>query len=486
MKEYKTIRDSVHGTIHIKMSYVKDILDSPYMQRLRRIEQSSIRSLYPCARHDRFTHSLGVFHVGTLIAQNIKEEYKSDAIIQPIITQIQPSYEIACLTHDIGHAPFSHSFEEYYGSKDTLYKKLNTASQNALPLEVDLAKIKHHELASALLVAKIFPTKIRRIGGDVELICRMIIGVKYPDDSIEHKIKNCFIELLNGSIIDADKIDYACRDVWASGYSAAKIDVNRIAKAIHIRKNHDNDLYVVCIDHNAITDIQNVLDVKKFQNRYVLTHHSVVYEQVLLEQAALEMAGHLYPNLKKEAALKKIISVNAIIGRSTVPAHRAHGNGLYSFKHLCDDDLYFLMKHDENNAYYRELASRQYDKYALWKNPSEYYRIFPGLNMKFNIDLEKHKARILNTLQDILKEEDILLKEVKYFSPQCINDLDVIVGDANDIKKFKDICAPYYMDSPSLISKKQTFTFIFVSKKMKRRNNDIIQALTPIMTELFV
>lgn len=487
MKDYKTIRDSVHGAIQIKMPYVTKLLDSPFMQRLRRIEQSSIRSLYPCARHDRFTHSLGVFHVGMLIAQNIENDYIEDSSIQNIVTQIKPSYEMACLMHDIGHAPFSHSFEEYYGRKDDLYEKLRNAVNDQLPPAVDLSRIKHHELVSAYVVAKKFKNEVADLQGNVELICRMIIGVKYPEDTDEHQIKNRFIELLNGEIIDADKIDYACRDVWASGYSAAQIDIQRITKAIHIKKNSDN-FYAICIDHNALTDLQNVLDVKKFQNRYVLTHHSVVYEQVLLEQAALKMAEHLYsnnPNLKPEEALGRIVSTVAICDTKKVPVHPAHGKGEYSFKHLCDDDLFFLIQQDEDNTFYQELTSRQYKKFALWKNPSEFYRMFPKLDKKFNIDLVKHKKRIISALKGkgILQEEDIVMKEVKYNSPQSIADLHIIIND--EVKVFNQTCAPYYIDTPIATNKKQIFTYVFISKKLKNRVEDIVREITPIMEELF-
>jgi len=42
----------------------KDIIDSPWLQRLRRIYQlQSARWVYPAAEHTRFQHSLGTMHV---------------------------------------------------------------------------------------------------------------------------------------------------------------------------------------------------------------------------------------------------------------------------------------------------------------------------------------------------------------------------------------------------------------------------------------
>lgn len=60
----KKILDSVHGYIDIDDEYIKNIVDTLHFQRLRRIEQTSTRAIFPSARHDRFIHSLGVFYIG--------------------------------------------------------------------------------------------------------------------------------------------------------------------------------------------------------------------------------------------------------------------------------------------------------------------------------------------------------------------------------------------------------------------------------------
>jgi len=60
----KVIRDSIHGYIQIPETIVKEIVDSELFQRLRNIEQTNMRALFPAARHDRFIHSLGVYALG--------------------------------------------------------------------------------------------------------------------------------------------------------------------------------------------------------------------------------------------------------------------------------------------------------------------------------------------------------------------------------------------------------------------------------------
>ena len=60
----KLIKDPVHGYIKIEASYLKRIVDTQEFQRLRNIRQTGYDSLYPGASHNRFIHSLGVYHLG--------------------------------------------------------------------------------------------------------------------------------------------------------------------------------------------------------------------------------------------------------------------------------------------------------------------------------------------------------------------------------------------------------------------------------------
>lgn len=122
--------------------------------------------------------------------------------------------------------------------------------------------------------------------------------------------------MLHGRIIDADRLDYACRDVWASGYSTSSIDLRRLISALHIMRNGDGD-YVVCFESNSLNEIEGVLNVKDFQVKYVINHHVVCYEQWLLKMAAETMALKYYPREDKNGAiaLRHILNVDAIINR---------------------------------------------------------------------------------------------------------------------------------------------------------------------------
>lgn len=458
----KRILDTVHGNIYVDEIYFHHLIDTPEFQRLRRIEQTSIRSIFPSARHDRFIHSIGVYHIGTLFTSQLyNDAVENDwyGITEAKYRQIVESYHIACLLHDVAHAPFSHTFEEYYGRKTTLKNQLNQSFGEMLPLSKDDLgnESNYHEYASAILVLQKFSEKIKELGADEELVVRMILGCSFTNDNnVLEQIKNCFIELLNGGIIDADRLDYACRDVWASGYSTSSIDVSRLVSGTHIAMNKDGK-YHICYNINVLNEIKGVLDVKDFQTKYVIHHHTVVYEQYMLVKAAEKMAVEMLAEgilnalekkvreneekiaedilsdeqieilkQKKETestasaleilseeqrelvnfkiqedlgtlALEQIISIKSLTDNKEGPIILKTGDKI---SYLTDDDLVYLMKHCKDNNFYKQWASRQYEMFALWKTPDEFYYHFPEVVSKtISTNLNDQREKLLKVLR---------------------------------------------------------------------------------------
>ncbi len=97
------IRDPIYGFIKPSDKELK-IIDTFLLQRLRRIKQLALAYLvYPGATHTRFDHSLGVYHVASLISEQLLpgNEFKENKDI----------IRYAALLHDVGHGPFSHVSE---------------------------------------------------------------------------------------------------------------------------------------------------------------------------------------------------------------------------------------------------------------------------------------------------------------------------------------------------------------------------------------
>ncbi|WP_165253993.1 HD domain-containing protein [Adlercreutzia sp. ZJ304] len=271
----KVFRDNVHGYIRIPSIIVDEIIDTEAFQRLRHIEQTSMRPLYPAARHDRFIHSLGVFHLGNrafkairrTLPQDLKESLPEPCGEEGWWDKRYYLFILACLLHDCAHAPFSHTLEKYYGLERDAngeFSRLDSevvnefGNRQGFKCDFLSSELKgrgaEHEKMSCLLVSRYFRSSIERIfehlkeigylsddfstvgDDDVALMARMIIGCPYSSEvTAERSLDNCFISLLNSSSIDVDGLDYTMRDTQSSGMNNWNIDYERLLASLRIR-----------------------------------------------------------------------------------------------------------------------------------------------------------------------------------------------------------------------------------------------------------
>lgn len=492
-KKYKHILDSVHGNIYIEKDLVTNIVDTPAFQRLRRIEQTSTRAIFPSARHDRFIHSLGVYHIGCLMTKQLKNVVAESDELKTyvnLVDNLSDCFEIACLLHDIGHSPFSHTFEKYFGEdkesdkddgKQKLREQLLSELQNVKTdkiLRVNLQELNskkkdtnYHELVSAIIAVKEFSTRIPQYDktnyDNVEFVARMIIGCKYyyKKEEVELQLRNCFIDLLHGGIIDADRLDYACRDVWASGYRTSSVDISRLIAGLYIEKNVDNKgEYVVCFKSNVLNEIQSVLDVKDFQVQYVLNHHAVILEQHFLEQAALKMAEELTSkSIPTITPLRKILRWNALTEEGIKINTLQYKGHQISIRYMCDDDLIFLLKLSDNE-YYQKWNKRQFGYKALWKTRDDFFYSFEIPRTSIGDKLKEIIETTLTSAFPALKEkENLLIKKVTYKSRIELDKLHIYmypghVTDYGKLYRETDIIPPSKKDD----DKDVIFYYVFI------------------------
>lgn len=497
----KRILDTVHGSIFVDQQYIDKIIDTPLFQRLRRIEQSSIRSIFPSARHDRFVHSLGVFHVGLLIERHITQDRRihdkgkpkqtkwfqlcpsNDKEAERLYKEITTSYRVACLLHDIAHAPFSHTFEKYYGTQKDLAMLLKQEANfpGLFNAEIDahIKDINYHEYASAYVAVKKYSDAIQNLGANKELVVRMIIGLSYSEITARYnQIANAYISLLHGDVIDADRLDYACRDVWASGYATSCIDIQRLIAGINLVWTGKQ--YELCYDANVLNEIEGVLNVKDFQMNNVIHHHTVEYEQDLLRHAAEHMARWYFKRAQSDTmALQKIISIDAVMGSIKLPKTKVIINN------ITDDDLVFLIKNDTANKDYREWASREYEKFALWKTRDEFFahygKLFNG-NRETAILLSKLQPIVLNIISQYgYSEQDLRVVEVEFKTRISIDDILIKIGN----KKIK--CSELLGRSTPK-SKKIKFCYVYLSKNINGityRSKEFYSHKDKLMTDIY-
>lgn len=444
----KIIRDNVHGYIEIPEDYFTKFIDTEAFQRLRGVEQTSMRCVYPCARHDRFAHSIGTYYLGSktinVFVQNLKENNNNDKVITDCYKAFTPeewkciikSFEIACLLHDCAHAPFSHVLEKYMdyyytpkrGKAGLLVDLLvdavgvNTREDDTDTVFADKSHLEgcgasKHEKASALLLWKLYKDDIESLGANPLWAMRMILGYNYtPVKNLKHEVLNCIIGLLNGDYIDVDKLDYIIRDTALSGVDNFSVDLKRLINSITIVKLH-NGRYSIGYLKTSINVIQNIIPAKNNLYLWIYAHHKVQYYSYLLCQCYEKAVGILFgydPSKDQNkilATCSHLISVDAMLAPIEV--------GLGEHKEISylpsDADIMSLIKrayHEKpDDPDFKELFSRAYKK-SVWKSYAEYNNIFPSRKKATNKIMGKVDACSSDIIADLCKEfkDDDILK----------------------------------------------------------------------------
>lgn len=430
----KRFLDPVHGYIQIEKGICNEFIDTPIFQRLKKIEQSSVHVIFPGATHNRFLHSLGVYFMGDKIINalklNIEEKTKKqiesdfEDTYENVINGLFKTYKCACLLHDVGHSPFSHTFEKYYtcnGDKERLLIDLSDLleedERKRFLNDSKLFSPKPHEITSAIISTspKGFGKKLESRSISKAYLARMITGVTYnltkKDTQYNKKYSfiNCIILLLNGYIIDADRLDYSKRDRWASGVSSTALDVDRLVSAITIQ--YKAGKYFLVLSHKAIPELEKMLNYKFFVNRWIYNHQKVVYDQYLIKKSLIETLKKIQncnntDEVAEENLLYEFFDYKDLINPRKLAVKNSAGDAELIYLTTDSDILYLIKKYSEvgnKNTYYEELISRQYKYVPLWKSYNELKLFFK----KKKITLENDKlAHLYNYVRGASTNED--------------------------------------------------------------------------------
>ena len=358
MKEAKIINDPVFGFIKIPRGLLYDIVEHPLFQRLNRINQLGLASVvYPGARHTRFQHSLGAFHLmGEAI---LSLQQKGIFIFESEAEAVQA----AILMHDIGHGPFSHVLE------DTLIHGIS------------------HEDISLMMMEEINS----HFNGQLNLAISIFKG-QYP--------KN-FLHQLISSQLDMDRLDYLRRDSFYTGVTEGNIGSARIIKMLNVA---DDSLVV---DHKGIYSLENYLTTRRLMYWQVYLHRTcVAYEKVLVNM--LTRAKDL---IKSGQDVFASPALHYFLYNDVDKAwFDTHPEALANYEELDDSDIWCAMKawkhHDDKilSTLATDMLDRHIFKVEVSEEPIEEGKIAEiadAIAAKMNITPEEaqHYLMSINTIQ---------------------------------------------------------------------------------------
>jgi len=194
----------------------QDLIDSPWMQRLRRVPQlQSARWVFPAAEHSRFQHSLGAMHLAGRLAQQLHPSLKAEFPDAPSAPLLEELLRMAGLLHDVGHGPFGHFFDD------------NFLADYELTHELVGQRIIREELGDLLRGLARSPSGRFEERIDPEWIC-YLMGKGYTSPAAEHPRWLAHLKPLLSGIYTADNMDYVLRDAYMCGVAIGPIDVERI------------------------------------------------------------------------------------------------------------------------------------------------------------------------------------------------------------------------------------------------------------------
>ncbi len=223
----KIINDPLYGFITLADKLVFDVIEHPFFQRLRRIEQLGLASMvYPGALHTRFHHALGAMH---LMGQAIETLRSKEFQISPEEAQ---GATLAILLHDIGHGPFSHALEHHI-----------------------VHDISHEE------ITLMFMKQLNSEFGNKLETAIAIFSNTYPRK---------FLHQLVSGQLDMDRLDYLMRDSFYTGVSEGVISTDRILKMLTV------------VDDELAVELKGIYSIEKFIVARRLMYWQVYYHKTVL------------------------------------------------------------------------------------------------------------------------------------------------------------------------------------------------------------
>jgi HD superfamily phosphohydrolase len=207
------LRDPVHGLVAFESAeegIVEELMDTPEVQRLRRIRQLGVTSLaFPGAEHSRFAHAIGAAFVMKLLLARLRAIHDTLPAAQQMTEEHGREALAAAFLHDLGHGPLSHLFEE--------------AIPGALP----------HETWTERVILDTSTAVHRVLAGIDPTLPGRVVALVHGHHDLAYLAKAVSGEL------DVDRCDYLLRDAHATGVRYGLYDLDWLLRSLRFTPQRD-------------------------------------------------------------------------------------------------------------------------------------------------------------------------------------------------------------------------------------------------------
>lgn len=259
------IRDQLYGAMTFS-TFLVAVIDTPEFQRLHRIQQLGLTSLvYPGATHTRKAHSLGTCHLAGVWMRHLQQKQPELHITSRLIDLIR----LAALLHDVGHMPYSHTFD------DVLVPILNPS------------KHKSHEERSVIILKALRARGVVYLTDEEEtLVAHVMTGEVPPETRFEP-----YLYTVVASDLDVDRLDYLKRDSAYTGVPAA-FQVDRIignSRVIHGR---------MAFHDKVAPNILQVFTTRFYFHSEIYQHKTCKVLEAMLAEAFRRLPDHIQQDMR--------------------------------------------------------------------------------------------------------------------------------------------------------------------------------------------
>ncbi|MCE5265433.1 MAG: HD domain-containing protein [Deltaproteobacteria bacterium] len=195
----------------------KDLIDSLWMQRLRRIYQlQSARWVYPAAEHTRFQHSLGTMHMAGEFGRHLYPSLREICPDVPSANCVEELLRVAGLLHDVGHGPYGHFFDDHFLGQYGLTHEDLGQSIIIRKLGRLISGIRRSPSGPFAAGESLDPAKVA-----------FLIRMPAPHEGRRPRWLQLLRQLFSG-IYTVDNLDYVQRDAFMTGFSLDIVDITRL------------------------------------------------------------------------------------------------------------------------------------------------------------------------------------------------------------------------------------------------------------------